>query len=170
MLTLAVLALAAASSSTPSPTLVASEPWWERVTRTISSDGTEQSCRYESSRARISSPDCEIAAGGDSATQPASRFTKLTYERRFVPGGSPDMGKLEPGDKLLGSQVMMLAINSAGSVEGCRVVVATGDSLPDYGCNEARTERFEASAERGRETARRAYMTILVYGHVEQIA
>ena len=171
MLSLIALAMAATSPSltTPSPEaspLLATSPWWERVTRTISSDGTEQSCRYESSLGQISEPECE--ASGE-AGKPASRFTKLTYERRFAPG-APDMGKLQPGDKLLGSQVMMININSAGAVDGCKVVVTSGDSLPAYGCDEAKAEKFLTGAEVGEEAGRWAYMTILVYGHVEQIA
>ena len=167
MLTLIALAMAA-TTSTPTSALVATTPWWERVTRTISSDGTEQSCRYESSLGRISQPDCETTA--TDATKPASRFTKLTYERRFAPGSAPDMGKLQPGDKLLGSQVMMLNINASGAVDGCRVVVTSGDSLPAYGCDEAKAEKFQTGAGFGGEAARQAYMTILVYGHVEQFA
>ena len=172
MLSLIALAMAATSPTLSAPTaeaspLVATTPWWERVTRTISSDGTEQSCRYESSLGQISEPDCEATAS--KAGKPDSRFTKLTYERRFAPG-APDMGRLQPGDKLLGSQVMMINISAAGAVEGCRVVVTSGDSLPAYGCDEAKAEKFQTGAEIGADAGSWAYMTILVYGHVEQIA
>lgn len=167
MLTLAALALAATSPQAP-PTLVATAPWWERVTRTLTSDGTEQSCRYESSLGKISSPTCEVARS-DKSGEFDGQFTKLTYERRFVPGGRPDMGKLQPGDTLLGKQVMMFAISAEGSVEGCKVLVSSGDSLPDYSCNEVRAEKFEASLSSDTEPARWAFMTILVYGHQEQV-
>ena len=41
---------------------------------------------------------------------------------------------------------MALAIDSAGSVKGCKIVATGGDMTPDYGCKEATAERFEASA------------------------
>lgn len=162
---------AAAMASTSSPSLVATAPWWERVTTTVSGGGSHQSCRYESSIAGLSSPTCEVAASAVAAAGKShSQITKLTFERRFAPGGKPDMGDLQPGDKLLGTQVMAIAISQAGGVQGCQVLEASGDVLPAYGCNEVRAEKFEASAGRGGEAARRAYMTILVYGHVEQVA
>jgi hypothetical protein len=63
----------------------------------------------------------------------------------------------------------MLTIDSAGAVQGCKVLAATGDMLPSYGCREARAERFETGADAEAATARHAFMTILVYGHSEQL-
>ena len=76
------------------------------------------------------------------------------------------------GDTLLGQQVMALAIDSVGKVRGCTVVVRSGDVMPEYGCEEAKAERFQASAsaEPAAVATRQGYMTILIYGHEEQLA
>ena len=170
MLTLA-LALAAASP-TSEPLLAAEAPWWEKIVMTISGDGSQQSCRFESSAGPAASKNCEVdgaskaSAGSQAANSP---YTKMTFERRFSPAGRPDMGSLQPGDTLLGRQIMALAIDASGSVQGCRVLIASGDVLPDYGCEEAKAEQFAASANRSAAVPREAYMTVLVYGHEEQL-
>ena len=64
---------------------------------------------------------------------------------------------------------MALAIDANGAVKGCRVLIASGDVLPDYGCDEAKAEQFAASADRSASEPREAYMTVLVYGHEEQL-
>ncbi|MFL6784401.1 MAG: hypothetical protein ACJ8FE_11295, partial [Sphingomicrobium sp.] len=112
--------------------------WWEKVTVTIAGDGKTKSCRYETSLASEGAKDCEVdAVPGGRAGMTASRgaakdqFTKLTFERRFHPGAAePVDGRLEPGDTLLGRQVMSLAIDSGGAVKGCKVVAASGDMTP----------------------------------------
>ena len=166
MLTLA-LALAAASP-TSSPALVSTAPWWEKVIMTISSDGKQQSCTYETSLSEKAPDGCEMdaTASGEASGQ-KGLYTKMTFERRFSPE-RPDTGRLQPGDTLLGRQVMALDIDAAGQVQGCQVLIASGDVLPDYGCAEAKAERFRASA-RSAPAAKQAYMTILVYGHAEQL-
>jgi hypothetical protein len=70
---------------------------------------------------------------------------------------------------LLGRQVMSLAIDGAGKVKGCRVVATSGDVTPAYGCDDAQSEHFEASAVRSGTEAKVGYMTVLVYGHEEHV-
>jgi hypothetical protein len=117
-------------------------------------------------------------SGGDAATATKAsasgskdEFTRITFERRFSPGAKPEMAKLEPGEVLLGGQMMALAIDGAGAVKHCRIVATSGSVTPQYGCDEATAERFEASAgsARARAEAREGYMTILVYGHSEHV-
>lgn len=170
MLKLAALALVAAST-TSSPALLSNASWWERVTMTVSGDGQGKSCRFESSLEPNHVKNCEVSSASLKASADGHGvYTKITFERRFSPGERPDIGELEAGDTLLGSQVMALAIDGAGSVRSCQIVVAAGDLLPSYGCQEARAERFAASAGRGGEAAHQGYMTILVYGHSAHVA
>ena len=90
---------------------------------------------------------------------------------RFSPGEQPTMAAIQPGEKLLGGQVMALAIDAKGAVKNCRVVSTSGSVTPQYGCDEAAAERFDASAgaTRARAPAREGYMTIMVYGHSEHV-
>ena len=174
MLKLAALAMAAASSVS-SPALVSNSPWWEKVTVTIAGDGNPRSCQYESSLAAAGARECAVEAkdGALSASGSGSKdeLTSITFERRFSPSAKPDTGDVKAGDTLLGGQVMALAIDSHGAVRGCHVVAAAGDMTPDYGCDEAKAERFEASAARSSGTpAREGYLTVLVYGHSEHVA
>ena len=120
----------------------------------------------------------------DISTAPASRpatgahpasakdgYTRITFERRFMPGAEPVAPALQPGEKLLGGQVMALAIDPKGAVKHCRVISTSGTVTPQYGCDEAAAERFDASAATARVRApeRDGYMTILVYGHSEHV-
>ena len=70
----------------------------------------------------------------------------ITFERRFKPGAQPDSGDLQPGETLIGGQVMALGIDPRGEVQTCKIVSESGSMRPQYGCAEAATERFEASA------------------------
>ena len=163
---------AALAASTPSPVLEASVPWWERITVTVDDKGEQQSCRYEASHAPAGAKTCDEATAasvGASGKSPQGRYSKVTFERRFSPGGQLDSGQLGPGDTLLGRKVMFLTIDANGSIESCKVVASTGDLAFQYNCDEARKEQFRvaASAEPG---AHQAFMTILAYGHTEQIA
>lgn len=167
---LAALLLAAAPVSAASPAL-STEAWWEKITVTMSGDGQAQSCRYEASTAG-SGKQCDVAESDNLGTQEVakgSQLTKITFERRFSPG-APHAPAVQVGDTLLGQQVMALAIDSGGTVSGCRILVRSGDVTPEYGCEEAKAERFQASAQRAAATTRQGYMTILIYGHEEQIA
>jgi hypothetical protein len=185
LLSLIALALAAAAPSpapeAPSPTpqapaaaLEASAPWWERITMTIDDHGKQQSCKYDSSLSLKPAEACQVDTSfrptASDAGDVTGQYTKLTFERRFSPGARPDSGQLQPGDKRLAHEVMFLTIGSDGSVEGCRVVASSGDRPPEYGCEEARSERFEAQGSVASGAARHAFMTVLVYGHNEQLA
>lgn len=173
---LAALALVSTSAH-PSTTLNSSVPWWERVTVTVSDDGKTQSCRYESSLKPQDAHSCDIvetaASAAKSAGQSGARdkYTRITFERRYSPGTKPDMSALQPGETFLGGQTMALAIDQKGAVKDCKVVQRSGSLPPQYGCDEAATERFEASAAPAQAfaPAREGYMTILVYGHSEHV-
>lgn len=153
--------------------LDSSLPWWERITVTVDDKGKQQSCRYETSFSDAGAKACEKAMA-DSVQAgikgEAGTYSKVTFERRFSPGGRVDSGKLHPGDTLLGRQVMFLTFDSDGAVESCKVVATTGDAAPAYDCDEARKEVFRAQASADSGTAaRQAFMTILAYGHTEEI-
>jgi hypothetical protein len=172
VLKLAALVLAAASTASP-PALVSSSPWWEKVTVTVASDGTAQSCSYQSSLLQTKAKSCEVSG---TATALASdevggngEYTRITFERRFSLDAQQGHSDVHPGETLLGGQVMALAIDAAGSVKTCKIVATSGDMTPDYGCDEAAAERFEASAGRHTASSREGYMTVLVYGHAEHV-
>jgi len=179
----AIAALALASPSAQSPTtLNSAPPWWERVTVTVTDDGQAQSCRYESSLQPNARTDCSVVDQAGAAAQSASssdakgsgakdQYTRITFERRFTPGANPDAtSKLAVGETLLGGRVMALAINAKGAVENCKVVATSGSLAPEYSCDEAAAEKFEASASNAHSaTQREGYMTILVYGHSEHV-
>lgn len=175
-----IAALAAASAITPAAFAATSASlsttaWWERVTVTLTGDGKTQSCRYETSIARSGSKQCEVVGSDSSgaAQQVAARdeFATIIFERRFHPGAlQQDDGGIQVGDTLLGRQVMALAIDSGGNVSGCKVVATSGDLTPEYGCEQAKAERFEAKAGQSQSPARQGYMTVLIYGHSEHVA
>jgi hypothetical protein len=138
---------------------------------TLSGDGEPQSCRFESSLGPDKAKDCEVAGSQASMAEKGGakdEYTRITFERRFTPGVQPAPGDLAVGDRLLGRQVMALAIDPEGAVKGCRIVARSGAMTPDYGCEEASAERFKASAPAG-GAARQGTMTILVYGHAEHV-
>jgi hypothetical protein len=173
---IAALALASASAAANSPaTLTSSAPWWERVTVTVTDDGKTQSCRYETSLQAEAGQDCSVVGSAASATKASAgtkdQYTRITFERRFTPGDKPVVADLAPGETLLGGQVMALAIDAKGAVKHCRVVATSGSVTPQYGCDEAAAERFEASAAAPHASgpAREGYMTIVVYGHSEHM-
>ena len=171
---LKLLALAAAAASTaPSTALQSNAPWWETVTVTIAADGKTQGCEYRTSLIPGATKACDVvgSAGGMSPEAGAAKEqnTKLTFERRFRPalhGIGED--RLPTGDTLLGRQVLALAIDAKGAVAGCRIVAATGDMTPDYGCKEAVAETFDTKAAAAGQK-REGYMSILVYGHAENV-
>lgn len=174
----AIAALTLASTAAHSPsTLTSSVPWWERVTVTVGDDGQTHSCRYESSLRPQNAKDCSVSATEASMSRTSSssgakdQVTRITFERRFSPGAKPEMDALQPGETLLGSSVMALAIDGAGAVKGCKVVSTAGSLPPQYGCSEASAERFDASASTAHSTVapRAGYMTVLVYGHSEHV-
>ncbi len=172
----AIAALVLASATAHStPTLISSSPWWEKVTVTIAGDGQTQGCQFESSLNPQANQSCDVVGKDQTAMTSASassssskdEYTRITFERRFSPGSQPNFGKLQAGDTLIGGQVMALEIGANGQVKACRIVAATGAMRPQYGCNEASAERFQASAARTPE--REGYMAVLVYGHSEHV-
>jgi hypothetical protein len=174
VLKIAALVLAAASTSASPPALVSSAPWWEKVTVTVNSDGEPRSCSYQTSLTPTKAKSCAVsgtsAALASDSVGSKDEFTRITFERRFSPTAEPGGGTIHPTETLLGGQVMALAIDSAGTVKGCKIVATSGDMTPDYGCAEAATERFEASGVAKADHSREGFMTILVYGHAEHVA
>ena len=171
MLGLAALILAAATANA-SPGLSSATPWWEKFTFTMTDDGSQQSCQYRSSASIAGAEGCgddedQSASMKHEASGSTGTYTKITIERRFTPGLAPEAVSLETGDTLLGGQVMAIAINDKGAVSSCEVVGESGKMKPPYSCDEARSERFEASAGPGTGDARHGVMTVLVYGHEE---
>lgn len=171
---IAALALASASAQPTTTALTSSVPWWERVTVTVNDDGQTQSCRYESSLQPNAGKDCSVAdaPGAQQASMSHSsgskdEVTRITFERRFSPDSKPDLSALSAGDVLLSGQVMALAIDAHGQVKDCRVVETSGSVAPNYGCSDAASEHFQASAER--TAPREGYMSVLVYGHSEHV-
>lgn len=190
MLAFFAAALAASVQSpaneTPAPTSPATEthadnsailessvPWWERITVTVDDKGKQQSCRYEISLSPSSAEACDaqIAAGMQGVRGPATTgaFSKVTFERRFSPGRQLDSGHLQPGDMLLGRQVMFLTLDARGQIETCHVVAKSGEATTDYGCDDAKKEQFRAQASAD-PAERQGFMTVLAYGHTEQVA
>jgi hypothetical protein len=174
----AIAALALASTSAHSTsTLNSNAPWWERVTVTVTDDGSTHSCRYETSLQPAAAQDCAVSGSGSalaysagSPSGPKDQYTRITFERRFSPGAQPTaQQQLQPGETLLGGQVMALAIDGRGAVKHCRIVATSGALTPQYGCDEAAAEKFEAKAGTARAPEREGFMTILVYGHSEHV-
>ena len=165
-----VAATAAAASSTD--TLVSSSPWWEKVTVTLDGNGTPSACRYETST-KAGGEACDVSSGPAAMATKASsskgEVTRITFERRFTPGAEPVQPNMQIGDTLLGGQVMALNIDSRGSVKGCRVVAQSGAMKPEYNCDDATAEKFQASVGGAQKSERQGYMTILVYGHSEHM-
>lgn len=160
-------------SGAASPALVSHSPWWETVTVTIAGDGQTRGCEYRTSLQPEASKTCDVvgpAAGMSQAGASKEQITLLTFERRFRPAtGGIAEDKLPTGDTLLGSQVLALAIDASGAVAGCKVVAATGDMTPEYGCKEAAAEQFDVAAGNGPGGTRTGYMSILVYGHSQEL-
>jgi hypothetical protein len=179
----AASAIAAAAASTSaavspaasdSPALVSHSPWWETLTVTIADNGQASGCEYRTSLMPQTSKACDVegapAAADGAWLSPAAassdQYTRLTFERRFRPtGGALAEDQLPSGDTLLGSQVLALAIDASGAVAGCKIVAAKGELTPDYGCKEAVSEQFEASAG----ALRSGYLSVLVYAHSEEV-
>ncbi len=178
MLKIAALVLAsataalgvAASASSPS-TLRSNSPWWEKVTVTLDANGKPEACRYQTS-SKAAVEDCDVsssqAAVVTKASESKGEVTRITFERRFDPGAVPAKTSLAAGDTLLGGQVMALAIDPRGTVKDCHIVATSGEMQPQYSCNDATAERFQASVN-GAQKPEKGFMTILVYGHSEHM-
>ncbi len=166
------LFLAAAAPAIASSPGLSADSWWEKITVVMTDDGKAQGCTYQTNLAAPPAQDCKVVGANGATVQPTAakgQYSRITFERRFKPGAAPDEAVMQPGDKLLGRQVMALAIDEAGKVSGCKVVVASGETGLAYGCQEAQAERFEAAAARPASERRQGFMTILVYGHNEHV-
>jgi hypothetical protein len=168
-------ATTAAATASSDSTLVSAAPWWEKVTVTLGGDGTPEACRYETSLNPAKAEDCDVgstpAAAATKEAGDKGEITRITFERRFTPGEAPAKPNLQIGDTLLGGQIMALAIDAKGSVRNCRIVAASGSMRPEYGCEDAQAEKFQASFGSPKKDAERdGYMTIIVYGHSEHMA
>lgn len=165
-------ALGAAASASTTSTLVSNAPWWERITVTLSGDGNPEACRYETSL-KTAADDCDVASNEaamvNKASENKAEVTRITFERRFTPGAAPAKPNLQTGDTLLGGEMMALAIDSKGAVKDCKMVAQSGEMRPEYSCDDATGERFQASYGVKDAPAREGYMTILVYGHREHM-
>ena len=176
MLALFAAALAAstsASATTSDPILDPNVAWFERITLTIDDKGAQKSCKYQYSLSLKGAEDCDKemanSIGPKQAKGQNGVYSKLTFERRFSPGGRLDTGKLPTGDKLLGQQVMFLTIDAKGEIGSCKVLARSGDVVPSYDCDTAKTEQFKIAASAPAEAPRQGFMTVTVYGHQEQI-
>ena len=169
MLSLAAIALAAASAATsPSSSLMSNSPWWERITYTYDDNGSHRSCAYETNLTAQPTEACDVS-NAPAKEAGSGVMTKITFERRFTPGAPPEVEKLQPGDKLLGGLMMMVAFDENGAVRGCSVVAETGDAKPEYGCEQVRAEKFQASAAVGTPETKHGFLTVIVYGHEEEL-
>ena len=165
-------AIGATASASNTSTLVSNAPWWERITVTMSGDGKPEACRYETSL-KTAAEDCDVTSGPAAMVTKASEtkgeVTRITFERRFTPGVPPAKPDLAAGDTLLGGEMMALAIDPHGAVKGCKVVAQSGAMRPEYSCDDATAERFQASVGGAPKAERAGYMTIIVYGHSEHM-
>ena len=166
-------AAAAAVPTSSSDTLLSSSPWWERVTVTLDGNGNAEACTYETSL-NGDTQNCDVdskqAASATHASASKGEVTRITFERRFNPGSAPAKPDMKAGDTLLGGQIMALAIDPHGAVKDCHVVAASGAMRPEYSCDDATAERFQASVGGAQKAQQReGYMTILVYGHSEHM-
>ena len=174
---LAALLVASAAATTAvatsTDTLVSSAPWWEKVTVTMDGNGKPEGCRYETSLKPADNQACDVDSGPGSMISKASaskgEVTRITFERRFTPGSQPVKPDMQTGDTLLGGQIMALAIDGRGAVKGCKIVAQSGAMKPEYSCDDATAEKFQASAHTGPTATKQAYMTIIVYGHSEHV-
>jgi len=139
----------------------------------MTGDGEAQGCQYQTSRPAGAGADCKVVGASGAPAQAASTkdgYTTITFERRFNPGSAlPVAADLQAGEKLLGRQVLALAISPAGKVNGCKVVDSSGDTGLAYGCDEASAEQFSATGAAASAMDRHGFLTILVYGHSEHV-
>jgi hypothetical protein len=166
--------VAAASIPTATGTAALSTaPWWEKVTVTMDGNGKPEGCRYETSLKPADNQACDVDSGPGSMISKASaskgEVTRITFERRFTPGSQPVKPDMQTGDTVLGGQIMALAIDGRGAVKGCKIVAQSGAMKPEYSCDDATAEKFQASVSGAEKIERQGYMTILVYGHSEHM-
>lgn len=167
--------IAALATTTTGPVLESNMPWWEKIRVTVDGQGKQQSCTYESSLSLLGAEKCDkgMAESVEVRGSPGHDgvFSRLTFERRFSPGAKLGPTRLQPGDELIGQQVLFLTIDADGSIANCRVLATSGKMRFSYGCTEAKAEQFRTQASASASAPpRQGFMTILAYGHQEQIA
>jgi len=64
---------------------------------------------------------------------------------------------------------MYLTIDAKGAIDSCKVVSTAGDAPPAYGCDDVKKEQFRAVAGAS-AVPRQAFLTVLSYGHEENVA
>ncbi|HEY6661562.1 MAG TPA: hypothetical protein VIZ66_01435 [Sphingomicrobium sp.] len=173
LIPLSVIAAAAPVAAAPSSATLSLDNWWEKVTVRMTGDGSAQTCQYETNLPSGGAKDCKVVGGASAAAATGAsskeEYSTITFERRFSPGGAaPASSAMQTGDKLLGRDVMALAIDHTGKVTGCKMVLTYGETGLDYGCTEAAAEQF-ASAPGGADAHRQGFLTVLVYGHSEHV-
>lgn len=165
---------ATANSSSFGSDALPNHQWWEKVTVTVASENAQPTCIFSSSHQAAKECNIEAEAGALAGAGPEKgQMTKIVFERRFEPGtAEPKEAEIAAGEMLLGGQVLKLAIDAKGKVSGCHVVATAGDLKPDYGCDQAQSERFAASTGAGAANAlaQSGHMTILIYAHSEDVA
>lgn len=162
---IAIFAAATALSAGSGQLLPAQSSWWERVDVTLSGNGATQTCEFTASHARAEHCDAVKASVSEAASPASAQLTKLTFERKFIPGDrAPGSVETDVGDTLIAAHMMELSIDASGAVSHCQVIASAGDERPDFGCEEAKAERYAATAG-----GSRGYMTIAVSAHREQI-
>lgn len=162
-----IAAATAAAMSTPAEDLLpAQASWWERVDVTLAGNGATGACEFTASHARAQ--DCNAVTKASVADEPtgnAAQLTKLTFERKFIPGNTaPGSVETDVGNSLIGAHMLELSIDSTGAVSHCKVIASAGDTAPEFGCAEAQAERYAPTA-----SGSRGYMTVAVSAHREQI-
>src|SRR5947209_10257452 len=127
-----IAGLAALTTSVPAARdLLPAGDWWEKITVTIAGDGKPQGCRFESSLAKTNAKDCDVVGAPSSTSRVHNvsahdQYESITFERRFSPVAAPPLeGALQPGDTLLGREVLRLAIDNAGKVNTCKVIATS---------------------------------------------
>lgn len=174
LIPLSVIAAAApVAAATSSNATLSLDNWWEKVTVRMTGDGSTQTCHYETNLPSGGAKDCKVvgdkSAAAATGASSKEEYSTITFERRFSSGGAvPAASAMQTGDKLLGRDVMALAIDGSGKVTGCKTVLSYGETGLDYGCTEAAAEQF-ASAPAGAGAHRQGFLTVLVYGHSEHV-
>jgi len=150
---------AALAASTPSPALETSVPWWERITVTVDDKGKQQSCLYETNLSAAGGEACGEAMASTvpgSGKTPTGLYSKLTFERRFSPGGQLDAGKLQPGDTLIGRQVMFLTSTPRAPSQAARWSRSRATRRPTMAATRRRRSSSGSRRAPPRRSARRS--------------
>ena len=129
---IAIFAAATALSAGSGQLLPAQSSWWERVDVTLSGNGATQTCEFTASHARAEHCDAVKASVSEAASPASAQLTKLTFERKFIPGDrAPGSVETDVGDTLIAAHMMELSIDASGAVSHCQVIASAGDERPE---------------------------------------